>query len=121
MVMASSVGAVAGTSIGRSPYEFDRAPAEVCHGAGADRGAVRERSRTYSVPPRHRRNSGEHAQAGRTNPQIAAELKLSPKTVMHHSGSVYPKLGVRGRAEAIAHAYRNGILSAQAPQSRAHA
>jgi DNA-binding NarL/FixJ family response regulator len=26
--------------------------------------------------------------SGRTNPQIAASLQLSPKTVMHHSTSV---------------------------------
>jgi DNA-binding NarL/FixJ family response regulator len=47
---------------------------------------------------------------GRTNPQIAAALYLSPKTVMHHSSSIYRKLGVRGRAEAIAHAYHRGML-----------
>jgi predicted ATPase/DNA-binding CsgD family transcriptional regulator len=48
--------------------------------------------------------------SGRTNPQIAASLHLSPKTVMHHSVSVYRKLGVRGRAEAVAMAYRTGLL-----------
>jgi predicted ATPase/DNA-binding CsgD family transcriptional regulator len=47
---------------------------------------------------------------GRTNPQIAAALYLSPKTVMHHSSNIYRKLGVRGRAEAVAHAYHTGIL-----------
>jgi predicted ATPase/DNA-binding CsgD family transcriptional regulator len=47
---------------------------------------------------------------GRTNPQIAAALYLSPKTVMHHSSSIYRKLGVRGRAEAVAHAYHAGML-----------
>jgi hypothetical protein len=34
---------------------------------------------------------------------------LRPKTVMHHSVSIYAKLGVRGRTEATAWAYRNGI------------
>jgi predicted ATPase/DNA-binding CsgD family transcriptional regulator len=52
--------------------------------------------------------------AGRTNPQIAADLHLSPKTVMHHSTSVYRKLGVRGRAEAVALAYRTGLLTSAA-------
>jgi DNA-binding CsgD family transcriptional regulator len=47
---------------------------------------------------------------GRTNPQIAAALHLSPKTVMLHSGSICRKLGVRGRAEAVAHAYHSGML-----------
>jgi two-component system response regulator DesR len=49
--------------------------------------------------------------AGQTNPQIAAAFHLSPKTVMHHSTSVYRKLGVRGRAEAVALAYRTGLLA----------
>jgi predicted ATPase/DNA-binding CsgD family transcriptional regulator len=48
--------------------------------------------------------------SGRTNPQIAALLHLSPKTVMHHSTNVYRKLGVRGRAEAVALAYSTGLL-----------
>ncbi len=47
---------------------------------------------------------------GDTNKQIAAALGLTPKTVMHHSVSIYAKLGVRGRAEATAWAYRNGVL-----------
>jgi predicted ATPase/DNA-binding CsgD family transcriptional regulator len=47
---------------------------------------------------------------GKTNPQIAAELCLSSKTVMHHSTTIYRKLGVRGRAEAVALAYRTGLL-----------
>ena len=49
---------------------------------------------------------------GHTNPRIAAELFLSVKTVMHHSMSIYRKFGVRGRAEAVAHAYRHGLLVA---------
>jgi DNA-binding CsgD family transcriptional regulator len=52
--------------------------------------------------------------SGRTNPQIATALHLSPKTVMHHSTNVYRKLGVRGRAEAVALAYRTGLLTAAA-------
>jgi predicted ATPase/DNA-binding CsgD family transcriptional regulator len=50
--------------------------------------------------------------SGRTNPQIATVLHLSPKTVMHHSTNVYRKLGVRGRAEAVALAYQTGLLQA---------
>jgi DNA-binding CsgD family transcriptional regulator len=48
--------------------------------------------------------------SGQTNAQIASELFLSAKTVMHHSTSIYRKLGVRGRAEAVALAYRSGLL-----------
>ena len=47
---------------------------------------------------------------GRTNQHIADRLGLSAKTVMHHTGSVYRKLGVRGRAEAVAHALRRGLV-----------
>jgi DNA-binding CsgD family transcriptional regulator len=50
--------------------------------------------------------------SGQTNAQIGAKLYLSPKTVMHHSANVYRKLGVRGRAEAVALAYRTGLLPA---------
>jgi predicted ATPase/DNA-binding CsgD family transcriptional regulator len=49
--------------------------------------------------------------AGRTNQQIAVDLGLSPKTVMHHTVSVYRKLAVRGRAEAVAHALRTGLVA----------
>jgi DNA-binding NarL/FixJ family response regulator len=53
--------------------------------------------------------------SGQTNAQIGAKLYLSPKTVMHHSANVYRKLGVRGRAEAVALAYRTGLLPAGGP------
>jgi predicted ATPase/DNA-binding CsgD family transcriptional regulator len=49
--------------------------------------------------------------SGRTNAQIASDFFLSTKTVMHHSVSIYRKLDVRGRAEAVALAYRTGLLS----------
>jgi predicted ATPase/DNA-binding CsgD family transcriptional regulator len=48
---------------------------------------------------------------GATNQQIAEVLGLRPKTVMHHSVSIYSKLGVRGRTEAAAWAYRSGMSS----------
>lgn len=50
--------------------------------------------------------------SGRTNAQIASDFFLSTKTVMHHSVSIYRKLDVRGRAEAVALAYRTGLLQA---------
>jgi predicted ATPase/DNA-binding CsgD family transcriptional regulator len=49
--------------------------------------------------------------AGRTNQQIGERLQISAKTVMHHTMNVYRKLGVRGRAEAVAQALRNGLVS----------
>jgi len=46
---------------------------------------------------------------GATNQQIAEVLGGRAKTVMHHSVSIYSQLGVRGRTEGTAWAYRNGI------------
>jgi predicted ATPase/DNA-binding CsgD family transcriptional regulator len=49
--------------------------------------------------------------AGHTNQQIAATLEISHKTVMHHTVAVYRKLAVRGRAEAVAHALKTGLVT----------
>jgi len=49
--------------------------------------------------------------AGSTNPEIAAALHLSTHTVKEHTSSVYRKLGVRNRTEAVQRAQRLGLLA----------
>jgi len=43
------------------------------------------------------------AAAGRTNREVAAELVISTKTVEHHLGRVYARLGLRSRTELAVH------------------
>ncbi|WP_102127584.1 tetratricopeptide repeat protein [Deinococcus planocerae] len=47
---------------------------------------------------------------GWPNKKIAAALHLSDNTVKNHLASVYGKLGVRGRSEAVARALQEGLL-----------
>lgn len=49
--------------------------------------------------------------AGRSNPVIAQTLSLSPKTVRNHISSVFSKLRVADRAEAIIRAREAGLGS----------
>jgi DNA-binding NarL/FixJ family response regulator len=47
---------------------------------------------------------------GSTNAEIAGRLFLSPHTVKDHTSSIYKKLNVRNRAEAVRRAQRIGLL-----------
>jgi DNA-binding NarL/FixJ family response regulator len=49
--------------------------------------------------------------AGGSNKEIAAQLGVAPKTVMHHTTAIYRALGVRSRSEATAWAFRAGLSS----------
>jgi len=60
------------------------------------------------LTPREREVLGELI-TGVTNKEISLRLGMAPKTVMHHSMAIYRKLGVRGRAEATAWAFRHGL------------
>jgi DNA-binding CsgD family transcriptional regulator len=48
--------------------------------------------------------------AGKTNRMIARELYLSEKTVAHHLGNVFTKLGLASRAAATAYAYEHALV-----------
>jgi HD-GYP domain-containing protein (c-di-GMP phosphodiesterase class II) len=47
---------------------------------------------------------------GRSNPEIAAELQVSRKTVSTHLEHIYAKLGVNTRTEAALFAMRHGLI-----------
>ena len=49
--------------------------------------------------------------SGATNKEIAERLYLSPHTVKEHTSSLYRKLKVRNRAEAVQRAQRMGLIS----------
>jgi DNA-binding CsgD family transcriptional regulator len=46
---------------------------------------------------------------GLSNAEIAASLFVSPRTIQTHLSNLYGKLGVAGRAEAIAYAVGHGL------------
>jgi two-component system nitrate/nitrite response regulator NarL len=51
-----------------------------------------------------------HIAEGRSAPDIAKLLYLSPATIKSHLGALYEKLGVSDRAAAVAEAMRRGLL-----------
>jgi DNA-binding CsgD family transcriptional regulator len=48
---------------------------------------------------------------GYTNQQIAERLKITETTVKNHLTNIYGKLGVKGRAGAIAWAWQHGLVN----------
>jgi DNA-binding CsgD family transcriptional regulator len=52
--------------------------------------------------------------SGRTNRAIAAELRISEKTVARHVSNIFTKLGLSSRAAATAWAYESGLAGTSA-------
>ena len=80
------------------------------NGSGRRRGD-RERNGDSNLSPREREILQLLA-AGRSQKEIAEELVLSSKTVSTHIQHVLSKLRVHSRAEAVAAAYRRGLVDA---------
>jgi ATP/maltotriose-dependent transcriptional regulator MalT len=64
-----------------------------------------------SGPPLSEREVLEAIASGATNREIAGRLYLSPHPVKEHASSLFRKLGVRNRAEAVQMAQRLGLIS----------
>jgi DNA-binding CsgD family transcriptional regulator len=86
--------------------DADQAAALLRELGGAGRTAVRGERDELTV---REREVLALVTAGLSNAEIADRLVIAPKTAEHHVGRVLAKLGVRSRAEAAAHAVREGL------------
>jgi two-component system, NarL family, response regulator NreC len=48
---------------------------------------------------------------GKTNPEIAGRLSISPRTVENHRATLMLRLGLRNQTDLIRHAMRHGMIS----------
>jgi DNA-binding NarL/FixJ family response regulator len=75
-----------------------------------------DRSRLASLTAREREILEQLAR-GRTNDEIALELVVSRATVKTHVASIFMKLDLRDRAQAVVFAYESGLVHAD-PRAR---
>ena len=52
----------------------------------------------------------ERLASGRSNEQIAAALSIAPQTIRNYISTIYDKIGVRSRAEAVVWARERGLI-----------
>ena len=76
---------------------------------------IADQIRAHRFDPRPRLTPREReiltlAAEGRSAPEIARHLFLSPATIKTHLSNIYDKLGVNDRAAAVAKALREGVL-----------
>ena len=68
--------------------------------AGRDRGRIRKRDMRPVVElTAQEAGSRGWSRDGRSNPEIAAELFISPRTVEYHLRKVFSKLDITGRGQ----------------------
>jgi LuxR family maltose regulon positive regulatory protein len=92
----------------------DVMPDYVGHLLAACEADLTDAARTARTPPEplsvREREVLKLIAAGLTNREIASALVISPETVKKHTGSIYGKLGVRGRTEAALRARHLDVL-----------
>jgi DNA-binding NarL/FixJ family response regulator len=103
-----------GELLARVRRSLQRAGAQVTNGNGNGNGA---KDVEVSLSPREREILALLAD-GQSQKQIAAALVISPKTVATHIQHVLSKLGLHSRAQAVATAFRLGLVE---PDVTAHA
>lgn len=119
LVAALQAGARAYVLKGAGHEELDRALRAVAHGdvhvssraAGALRGGLSSGPSPFPDLTRREAEILDLMSRGRTNEHIAAALFVSVKTVRNNVSSIFTKLGVSSRAEAVARARDAGVGS----------
>jgi DNA-binding NarL/FixJ family response regulator len=113
---AGEISASAARAAGASGFAYKDWPAAKIAGAvrlvglGGTVFERQDRSGVLGLSEREREVLNLMA-AGLTNPEIAVALHLSPHTVKEHTSSLYRKLEVRNRTEAVQRAQRLGLLA----------
>ena len=107
----------AGELLERVKRSLRRAAPTRKNGNGKGNGNGNRRREDTGLSPREREIL-ELLAEGRTQGQIATELVISPKTVGTHIQHILGKLGVNTRAQAVAMAFRRGLVE---PDVHAHA
>lgn len=88
-----------------------RASASMSEGSAPDPATARESAPWVEAISSRERDVLRLLSAGHTNQVIADELGITVTTVKSHTGSIYSKLGVRNRTQAVARGRELGLLS----------